>query len=85
MSERQREVIAKATSERKYKGRQATPYAKTDIVKLTFVQGVSKAQVCTDLDISRLGLYRIIGELKKQETICERFGYLAVQPPVWQF
>ena len=64
MLERQREGIAKAKSEGKYKGRKPTARAKTDMVKLALAQGVSKAQVCRDLDISKTSLYRIVGELK---------------------
>ena len=65
MLEHQREGIAKAKSEGKYKGRKPTARAKTDMVKLALDQGISKAQVCRDLDISKTSLYRIIGELKK--------------------
>ena len=65
MLERQREGIAKAKAEGKYKGRKPTARAKTDMVKLALAQGVSKAQMCRDLDISKTSLYRIIGELKK--------------------
>ena len=65
MLERQREGIAKAKSEGKYKGRKPTARAKTDMVKLALAQGVSKAQVCRDLDISKTSLYRIVGELRK--------------------
>ena len=68
MLERQREGIAmakaKAKSEGKHKGRKPTARAKTDMVKLALAQGVSKAQICRDLDISKTSLYRIIGELK---------------------
>ena len=64
MLERQREGIAKAKAEGKYKGRKPTARAKTDMVKLALDQGISKAQICRDLDISKTSLYRIIGELK---------------------
>jgi DNA invertase Pin-like site-specific DNA recombinase len=63
MLERQREGIAKAKSEGKYKGRKPTARAKTDMVKLALDKGISKAQICRDLDISKTSLYRIIGEL----------------------
>ena len=65
MLERQREGIAKAKSEGKYKGHKPAARAKTHMVKLALAQGVSKSQVCKDLDISKTSLYRIIGELKK--------------------
>ena len=66
MLERQREGIAKAKAkaEGKYKGRKPTARAKTDMVKLALDKGVSKAQICRDLEISKTSLYRIIGKLK---------------------
>ena len=63
MLERQREGIAKAKAEGKYKGRKPTARAKADMVKLALDKGISKAQVCRDLDISKTSLYRIIGGL----------------------
>lgn len=65
MLERQREGIAKAKAEGKYKGRKPTARAKTDMVKLALENGVSKPQICKDLGISRTSLYRIIAELKQ--------------------
>ena len=65
MLERQREGIAKAKAEGKYKGRKPTARAKTDMVKLALDNGVSKPQICKDLGISRTSLYRIIGDLKQ--------------------
>lgn len=65
MLERQREGIAKARADGKYKGRKPTARAKTDMVKLALDKGISKAQICRDLDISKTSLYRIIGELKR--------------------
>ena len=64
MLERQREGIAKAKAEGKYKGRKPTARAKTDMVKLALANGVSKPQICKDLGISRTSLYRIIAELR---------------------
>jgi len=64
MLERQREGIAKAKADGKYKGRKPTARAKTDMVKLALDKGISKAQICRDFDISKTSLYRIIGELK---------------------
>lgn len=64
MLERQREGIAKAKAEGKYKGRKPTARAKTDMVKLALDKGVSKAQICKDLEISKTSLYRIIGDKK---------------------
>ena len=56
--------IAKAKANGKYKGRKPTARAKTDMVKLALDKGISKAQICRNLDISKTSLYRIIGELK---------------------
>ena len=52
MLERQREGIAKAKADGKYLGRKPTARAKTDMVKLALDKGISKAQICRDLDIS---------------------------------
>ena len=66
MLERQREGIAKAKAEGKYKGRAPTARAKTNMVKLALEKGVSKAQICRDLEISKTSLYRIIGDMAKE-------------------
>ena len=63
MLERQREGIAKAKAEGKYKGRKPTARAKTDMVKLALEKGLSKAQICRDLEISKTSLYRIIADI----------------------
>ena len=63
MLERQREGIAKAKADGRYVGRKPTARAKTDLVKLALDKGISKAQICRDLDISKTSLYRIIGKL----------------------
>ena len=65
MLERQREGIAKAKAEGKYKGRKPTARAKADMVKLALANGVSKPQICKDLGISRTSLYRIMGNMKQ--------------------
>ena len=56
MLERQREGIAKAKAEGKYKERKPTARAKADMVKLALDQRISKAQICRDLDISKTSL-----------------------------
>ena len=63
MLERQREGIAKAKAEGKYKGRKPTARAKTEMVKLALKNGVSKPKICRDLEISKTSLYRIIGDI----------------------
>jgi DNA invertase Pin-like site-specific DNA recombinase len=65
MLDRQREGIAKAKAEAegKYKGRKPTARAKTDMVKLALDKGVSKAQICRDLEIIKTSLYRIMADV----------------------
>ena len=63
MLERQREGIAKAKAEGKYKGRQPTARAKADSVKALVEQNIPKAQIAKDLGISRASLYRILADL----------------------
>jgi len=60
MLERQREGIAKAKAEGKYKGRKPTARAKTEMVLLAKKQGISPAQIMRDLDISKTSYYRIL-------------------------
>ena len=62
MLERQREGIAKAKSEGKYKGRKPTARAKADMVLLAKTQGVPAAQIMRDLGISKSSYYRIVSE-----------------------
>ena len=66
MLDRQREGIAKAKAEAegKYKGRKPTARAKTDMVKLALDKGVSKAQICRDLETIKTSLYRIMADVK---------------------
>ena len=60
MLERQREGIAKAKSEGKYKGRKPTARAKTEMVLLAKKQGLSPTQIMRDLGISKTSYYRIL-------------------------
>jgi DNA invertase Pin-like site-specific DNA recombinase len=60
MLERQREGIAKAKAEGKYKGRKPTARAKTEMVLLAKKQGLSPAQIMRDLGISKTSYYRIL-------------------------
>ena len=64
MLERQREGIAKAKADGKYKGRKPTAVAKTDMVKLALDQRIRKVQTCRNLQISKTSLYLIINELR---------------------
>lgn len=60
MLERQREGIQKAKAEGKYKGRKATAMEKSDAVLRLLKSGMSKADVCKQVGVSRASLYRII-------------------------
>ena len=61
MLERQREGIAKAKAEGKYKGRQPTALAKADEVKrLVRDEGVSAIEAAKRLGIGRSSVYRIL-------------------------
>ena len=61
MLERQREGIAKAKAEGKYRGRKPTARAKGDQIRqLVEVEGLSAAEVAKRLGVGRSSVYRII-------------------------
>lgn len=60
MLERQREGIAKAKSEGKYKGRVPTAMAKADEVRRLHAAGVKPTEIAAQLDISRASVYRAL-------------------------
>lgn len=60
MLERQREGIAKAKAEGKYKGLKPTARAKTEMVLLAKKQGLPPTQIIRDLGISKTSYYRIL-------------------------
>lgn len=62
MLERQREGIAKAASEGKYKGRAPTARAKADEVKALKGEGIGASAIAEKLGIGRASVYRILGE-----------------------
>lgn len=63
MLERQREGIAKAKAEGKYKGRKPTAQAKAgEVVQLVKVEGLSAAVVAKRLGIGRSSVYRILDD-----------------------
>ena len=67
MLERQREGIAKAQREGKYKGRAPTALSKSDDVAKLAANGVSKQDIALRLGISRASVYRV---LASQGTTC---------------
>jgi DNA invertase Pin-like site-specific DNA recombinase len=62
MLERQREGIAKAKSEGKYKGRKPTARAKSDEVFQLKSEGMSAINIAKELNIGRASVYRILGD-----------------------
>ncbi|WP_444668170.1 recombinase family protein [Cereibacter changlensis] len=64
MLERQREGIAKAKAEGKYKGRAPTARAKADEVLTLHQQGVGGTEIAKRLGIGRASVYRIIDAAK---------------------
>src|SRR5262249_15415923 len=60
MLERQREGIAKAKAEGKYKGRQPTAMAKAKQVRALRGQGVAPVEIARQLSISRASVYRCL-------------------------
>jgi len=62
MLERQREGIAKAKAEGKYKGKQPTARAKRDDVLKLKAEGVRPTDIAKRLDIGRASVYRILKE-----------------------
>ncbi len=62
MLERQREGIAKAKAEGKYKGRAPTARAKGDEVKRLKAEGLTADAIAERLDIGRASVFRILKE-----------------------
>uniref|UniRef100_A0A2A4YPU6 Integrase n=1 Tax=OCS116 cluster bacterium TaxID=2030921 RepID=A0A2A4YPU6_9PROT len=60
MLERQREGIAKAKAEGKYKGRKPTVMAKADEIKRLKSEGVGATEIARKLSIGRASVYRIL-------------------------
>ena len=64
MLSRQREGIAKAKSEGKYKGRAPTARAKSDEVLRLLQSGVRPTDVAKQVGIARRSVYRIVEAAK---------------------
>lgn len=61
MLERQREGIAKAKREKKYKGRKPTAQAKADEVAKLRAEGLGATEIARRLGIGRASVYRVLG------------------------
>ena len=62
MLERQREGIAKAKAEGKYKGRAPTAKRQTAEVRALHEQGVNPTQIARTLGIGRSSVYRLLDD-----------------------
>jgi DNA invertase Pin-like site-specific DNA recombinase len=60
MLERQREGIAKAKGEKKYKGRKPTAMAKADEIKALSAKGMGATEIAKALKIGRASVYRAL-------------------------
>jgi DNA invertase Pin-like site-specific DNA recombinase len=60
MLERQREGIAKAKADKKYKGRKPTAMARADEVKALAAKGVGATEIAKQLKIGRASVYRAL-------------------------
>jgi DNA invertase Pin-like site-specific DNA recombinase len=60
MLERQREGIAKAKGEGRYKGRKPTARAKSDEIKALAAQGMSMGQIAVQLNIGKGSVHRVL-------------------------
>lgn len=62
MLERQREGIAKAKREGKYKGRKPTARAKASEIRKLHGEGVGPSEIARRLSLGRASVYRLLGE-----------------------
>ena len=60
MLERQREGIAKAKAEGRYKGRRPTARAKTNEIKDLSAQGVSLSEIARRLNLGKASVHRVL-------------------------
>jgi len=73
MLERQREGIAKAKSEGKYKGRKPTARAKAEQVRLLLADGIGPSEVARRLGIGRTSVHNIRMASRVQASIAATF------------
>jgi Site-specific recombinases, DNA invertase Pin homologs len=64
MLERQREGIAKAKADGKYKGRKPTARAKADEIKALNAQGVSLSEIARQLGIGKASVHRVLNAVE---------------------
>ncbi len=69
MLERQREGIAKAKAQGKYKGRKPTARMKSQDVLDLLAQGIGKRETAQRLGLSERSVYRIVSGQKRQSTV----------------
>jgi DNA invertase Pin-like site-specific DNA recombinase len=62
MLARQREGIAKAKAEGRYRGRKPTAQAKADQVRAAAAEGHTRAEIARDLGVSERSVYRILAD-----------------------
>ena len=62
MLTRQREGIAKAKKDGRYKGRAPTARAKADQMKAMSAQGLKKAVIARELGVGVRSVFRVLGE-----------------------
>ena len=60
MLERQRDGIAKAKAEGRYKGRKPTAMAKADEVRALVADGVGPSEIARKLGIGRTSVHRVL-------------------------
>jgi DNA invertase Pin-like site-specific DNA recombinase len=65
---RQREGIAKAKMDGKYKGRAPTARAKGEQIKAMAAKGIAKAQIARELDVGLRSVFRVLGETEAHAT-----------------
>jgi DNA invertase Pin-like site-specific DNA recombinase len=69
MLERQREGIAKAKSEGRYKGRAPTARAKADDIRKLDADGLTRQAIADQLGIGVASVYRVLADQEKQATV----------------
>jgi DNA invertase Pin-like site-specific DNA recombinase len=63
MLERQREGIAKAKKDGRYKGRAPTAMAKADQVRRLHADGIGASEIARKLEIGRASVYRVLKDI----------------------